>query len=91
MEREDSFTILNLVLIRLLIQKKSRKDSNGKRFTSAREANKEATRIKMNTICRMVMLIIECSLEIILFAILSIECRRKIFYRKFGIDFSINP
>lgn len=28
------------------IQKKSRKDSNGKRFTSAREANKEATRIK---------------------------------------------
>ncbi|MCG5105368.1 site-specific integrase [Oceanobacillus sp. APA_J-5(13-2)] len=28
------------------IQKKSRKDSNGKRFSSAREANKEATRIK---------------------------------------------
>lgn len=28
------------------IQKKSRKDKNGKKFTSAREANKEATRIK---------------------------------------------
>lgn len=28
------------------IQKKSRKDSDGKKFKSAREANKEATRIK---------------------------------------------